>query len=206
MEDRNKVTVKIYGQEYTISGNQPRDHIIKVADYVNAKMFDVAEVLSSGPMSEVAVLAAVNVADDYFNSIALANGLQAKILQSERDQQHRMQLLEDAKKNYIEYKEAAQSSAAQKDDALRRLQEKESELRDLQERFRQLQGENRALLERNEDFTQRLASWETARETTAMSVKELEAKCREMENSFFDLQMENIQLKGELDRYKKIVE
>jgi len=37
-------------------------------------------------------------------------------------------------------------------------------------------------------------------------VKELEAKCRDVESSFFDLQMENIQLKGEVDRYKKMME
>ena len=33
--------------------------------------------------------------------------------------------------------------------------------------------------------------------------KELQARCSEFENSFFDLQMENLQLKNELDKYKK---
>ena len=33
-------------------------------------------------------------------------------------------------------------------------------------------------------------------------VKEVEEKCRELENSFFDLQMENLQLKKELEKYK----
>ena len=33
--------------------------------------------------------------------------------------------------------------------------------------------------------------------------KELEARCSEFENSFFDLQMENLQLKNELAKYKK---
>ena len=32
--------------------------------------------------------------------------------------------------------------------------------------------------------------------------KELQAKCSEYENSFFDLQMENIQLKSELEKLK----
>ena len=31
---------------------------------------------------------------------------------------------------------------------------------------------------------------------------EIESKCRELENSFFDLQMENLQLKKELEKYK----
>ena len=33
-------------------------------------------------------------------------------------------------------------------------------------------------------------------------IKEVEDKCRELENSFFDLQMENLQLKKELERQK----
>ena len=33
-------------------------------------------------------------------------------------------------------------------------------------------------------------------------VTEIENKCRELENSFFDLQMENLQLKKELEKYK----
>ena len=33
-------------------------------------------------------------------------------------------------------------------------------------------------------------------------VAEIENKCRELENSFFDLQMENLQLKKELERYR----
>ena len=33
-------------------------------------------------------------------------------------------------------------------------------------------------------------------------IKEVEDKCRELENSFFDLQMENLQLKKELERTK----
>ena len=33
--------------------------------------------------------------------------------------------------------------------------------------------------------------------------RELEARCSEFENSFFDLQMENLQLKNELEKYRK---
>ena len=33
-------------------------------------------------------------------------------------------------------------------------------------------------------------------------VTEIESKCKELENSFFDLQMENLQLKKELERTK----
>ena len=34
MDNQNRVVVKIYGQEYTISGDQPSEHIIRIAEYV----------------------------------------------------------------------------------------------------------------------------------------------------------------------------
>jgi hypothetical protein len=34
-------------------------------------------------------------------------------------------------------------------------------------------------------------------------IKELEAKCRDIESSFFDIQMENIHLKNELETLRK---
>ena len=40
--ESNKVSVKIYGQEYVISGQKSRDHIIRVADYVDNKMHEIA--------------------------------------------------------------------------------------------------------------------------------------------------------------------
>lgn len=42
----NKVKVTILGQVYTIEGDASGDHIIKVADYVNQKMEDVANTIS----------------------------------------------------------------------------------------------------------------------------------------------------------------
>jgi hypothetical protein len=42
--------------------------------------------------------------------------------------------------------------------------------------------------------------------TSTDYIKELEVKNKELENNYFDLQMENIQLKGEMERYKRLVE
>ena len=50
-----------------------------------------------------------------------------------------------------------------------------------------------------------LKKQEENKESTEGTIKEWEEKCKDMENSFFDLQMENIKLKGEIDRYKKII-
>ena len=38
---------------------------------------------------------------------------------------------------------------------------------------------------------------------SAELISQLENKCKDIESSFFDLQMENIRLKGELDQFRK---
>jgi len=98
MEENNKVSVKIYGQEYTIAGNSSREHIMKVADYVNTKMHEIAKALPAGSISSLAVLSAVNVADDYFTALGMINGFKSQNEQLEKDSKHYVQLWDEAKR------------------------------------------------------------------------------------------------------------
>ena len=74
--------------------------------------------------------------------------------QMEKDAQHYMNMWDEAKKSFLQYKESAARNGEEK--------------RAAEERYRQLQE-----------------------------------KCKEFEASFFDIQMENIKLKQELDRYRR---
>lgn len=204
--EQNKVNVKIYGQDFTISGDQPRDHIIKVADFVDRKMHELAQVLPPCPVSSLAVLTAVNSADDYYSLIRELESQKARCVQMEKDAQHYVQLWEEAKRNFLQYKEDAQSALEQKEDLLRRIREQEQTVKELSEKIKELEDQNGGLKRRNENLVNRMEDQENEKESSSSMVKELEAKCRDMETIYFDLQMENIQLKAELDRYKKIVE
>lgn len=190
--EENKVHVKIYGQEFTISGDQPRDHIMKVADYVDRKMHELASALPPCPVSSLAVLAAVNNADEYFNALRRVDDQLSKYLQMEKDVQHYVQLWEEAKRNFLQYKEDAQNAIAQKEELERRYHEKEDQISSLTRKY--------------ENLLERMEAQEDEKESSSSVVKELEAKCKDMETIYFDLQMENIQLKAELDRYKKMIE
>ena len=79
--DTNKVNVKIYGQEYVLSGDKPREHIMKVADYVNTKMYELTSEVKEIALSSLGVLTAVNVSDDYFDALEEANNLKREITQ-----------------------------------------------------------------------------------------------------------------------------
>ena len=72
--------------------------------------------------------------------------------------------------------------------------------------YRQLEEKYTALLSKNEELSSRLKTQQEDKAVESCAMKELEAKLKDMENSFFDIQMENIRLKGELERYKKMVE
>ena len=181
--ESNKVSVKIYGQEYVITGEKSREHIMKVADYVDRKMYEIGQAVKGGPASSLAVLSAVNVADEYFDAQEQIEALKKLNEQLEKDSEHYVQLWDEAKTSFIQYKEDSQTVVQQKEELSRVISEKEREIQYLKDEAK-------------------LAS-EREKESADEALRELSEKCREMENNFFDLQMENIQLKSELDRRKK---
>ncbi len=206
MEERNKVNVKIFGQEFIISGDLPREQIIKIADYVDRKMHEIADAVPSCSMSSLAVLTAVNCTDEYFKSADRVNELNQGIQEMDKDARHYAQLWEEAKRNFLQYKEDAQAAIDHKDETQRLFNEKTVEYNELASKFRELELKNESLKRKNDNLIKRIEAYDEERESTVAMSKELEAKCRDLESSFFDLQMENIQLKGELDRHKKIID
>lgn len=67
MDDKPvKVTAKILGEDYTIRGHAPEGHIEKVARYVDERMREIAEAYPKLGTSRVAVLAAINMADELY--------------------------------------------------------------------------------------------------------------------------------------------
>lgn len=66
MSDVSVTTVQIFGQEYKIRGFEDRSYVEKVAGYVDQKMKELAQGSSSLPPERLAVLAALNIADELF--------------------------------------------------------------------------------------------------------------------------------------------
>lgn len=152
--ENNKVKVRIYGQEYTIAGERDEETIRKVADYVNGKMRELGRGFSSNGQGTLAVLTAINISDEYFEAQEEIQRLEEAKVQLEKDVQHYIKMWDEAKKNFVQYKDNAAKAAEEKEKS--------------EEKF-----------------------------------KDLEAKCSEFENMFFDLQMENLQLINELEKYKR---
>lgn len=150
----NKVKVRIYGQDYIISGERDEATITEIAAYVDGKMREIGKYFSSAVPGSLAVLSAVNVADELFEAREKIQQMEDEKTQMENESHHYMKMWDEAKKSFMQYKDEASKSAADK--------------AELEEKYRQL-----------------------------------EAKCNEFESSYFDLQMENVQLKSRLEKFEE---
>ena len=149
----SKVTVKIYGQEYTIAGDKSEEEITRIAEYVDNKMRLISRACGYEMPGNNCNLSAKNLAEAYFAALGEVQVLRTPKQQMENDSKYYLKMWEDAKKNFAQYKD--------------NMAEMKNQKQESDERF-----------------------------------KELQSKCTEFENSFFDLQMENIQLKSELEKLK----
>ena len=68
-EGRNQVQISIFGQEYSVKAPADPEYIQKIAEYVDGKMRDVQSGFTSTQSStRIAILAAMNIADELFNA------------------------------------------------------------------------------------------------------------------------------------------
>jgi len=61
------VKIEIYDQSYNVSADQNEEYLHELAAYVDAKMRTVAEATRTVDSVKVAVLAALNIADELFS-------------------------------------------------------------------------------------------------------------------------------------------
>ena len=64
--EKNKITVDIYGQQYRMVGKASASHLRSVAHYVDGKMREVAGGNDRLDTAKIAVLAALNIADEFY--------------------------------------------------------------------------------------------------------------------------------------------
>ena len=78
---RNKLTVTIAGREYTLVAAEDAAYMERVAAHVDAKVREVQEGAKVSA-SDAAILAALNMADEYFKSQKTAEALRGQVKDS----------------------------------------------------------------------------------------------------------------------------
>ena len=66
MSDGRVITVEIHGQRYPIRSSLDQEYVLRLAAYVDQKIGAAAESTPSGDSLRLAVLAALNIADELF--------------------------------------------------------------------------------------------------------------------------------------------
>ena len=82
MKQRNRVLVKINGQEYPIVGAEPKEYLLKVSSFVDDKMGVIAKSNENLSTSMIAVLTSINIADQYLKTKANFDELKKELEQS----------------------------------------------------------------------------------------------------------------------------
>jgi cell division protein ZapA len=76
------VEIKVFGQTYTVKSDAEEDHIQAIAQYVNEKVDEVLKKTRSVSTLNVAILTALNIADDLLKErgkrMALLREVEAK--------------------------------------------------------------------------------------------------------------------------------
>ena len=80
-ENRIMTKVKIGGVEYVISSSADEEYVRHIAYYVDKKLEEIAKADKRLSTAMVAVLTAVNVADDYFRAREDGETLRGQLLQ-----------------------------------------------------------------------------------------------------------------------------
>ena len=203
MAEINKVTVLVFGQEYTLSGDMPRDYVLKLADHVDAKMREIDGGAGSQPLSSVAVLAAMLIADEYYTLDADTTSLLEQNQKLSDNAASYERMWEELKANYASYKEEVASMQANRETLQRYIAEKDQQLSSVNSQLEEEKRYNEELRSRVDELLVKVQKSDNAPLEAQRKIEELETRCRDIESSFFDIQMENIHLKNDLEAYRK---
>ena len=65
MSTSNSISVEIYGQTYNVRGEGDPAYLTELARLVDARMYDVASKVATSDITKIAILAALNIADEF---------------------------------------------------------------------------------------------------------------------------------------------
>ncbi|KXG74384.1 cell division protein ZapA [Thermotalea metallivorans] len=180
MSNRNKVVVRIYGQEYTMVGSEPREYMQKVANYVDDKMVDIAKKNKKLSTAMIAVLTSLNIADEYFKLKAQLEALEKEAMQPlyelDRVRGQLAAVTAEAEAQCMEYREIIHS---------------------LEEEIKKLSADgqgNQVLWKENEGLREALHEKD-------QEIEKIRKINEDLQNKLFDMQIKYVQSRKELEAF-----
>ncbi len=78
-ENPANTAVQIFGATYHVRGNDDREYLQELADFVDGKMREVAQHVTTADPARIAILAALNMADELFRTQKRQEGERVEI-------------------------------------------------------------------------------------------------------------------------------
>jgi cell division protein ZapA len=181
MSDKKSVTVTIYGNEYTLKGDADPAYIAELAKFVDSKMGDIGK-KSGAPAAKVAILAAMNIADE--------------LHRIEKSKAEVTRLFEAAEKNLLVMKTASDGSLKHSMDLKVQMDSIHTELNQMKEKLRVIQKDLDQAREAE-------AAAKDAAGTTQSKLDTLNLESGEMKKELESLRPQVEELKGKLDEAGK---
>lgn len=135
MAGKNRIIVKIAGNEYTLCGGESVEYMQKVALYVDRKTVEIMRANHTLSTSMASVLTAVNVTDDMFK-LTESNETHQKELEQVRKK------LQDLNQEKILLSQQVQKANEENKHLLLELTRREAELSEVRNTLAKMTGDN----------------------------------------------------------------
>lgn len=143
----NRVTVKIANKEYIITGEQKKEYILQVASHVDERMEQIKNANPRLNAVTVAVLTAVNIAEEYYTEVRKNTELNRVLKEPEKELESLRKRVSELEKiivlkeeeikgfgNTVEtFNQKIEKMLSEKEEADNLLQEKEIKLKEAEE-------------------------------------------------------------------------
>jgi cell division protein ZapA len=90
---KNLVRVEILGREYTVKSDEGEERVRKIAEYVNEKIKKISESTKTLSTLNVAILAALDIANEYFEELEGHGDLSRRVEKIEMKSGHLIEII-----------------------------------------------------------------------------------------------------------------
>lgn len=145
-EQRVKVKVEIMGKEFRFISNPdtPIEYIHKIAGYVDEQMRKISQQQPTLDIPRVAILASVNISDEYFKLQNECDQLKRQLEENKLKEQELMKELDDLREQRVKWQEANEQDQTWKkqyESVVQSQREQKAQFVQLQEEYEKLQKE-----------------------------------------------------------------
>ena len=192
----NTVTVKINGVEYNLKGKENEEYLLEVAKYVDGKFREISANNSKLSTTAVAVLSALNIADEYFKCELENDELNKKRTSLE---ERYLTLKERLREIKTEAEDFGRIKAKEVENLKSIICSMEEKIKEVDSLYNTINDLQKIMEENNKSFDEEKNSLENAIEEKEEELRLLNLKNEELKNN------ENI-LKETIDLKEKEIE